>query len=337
MAHRESAAFTPMLAKHADVLPAAPGWLFEPKWDGYRAVVVVDGDGHASVFSRRGTDLTSAFPEIADAGARQLPAGTVVDGEIIRWSTGGRLDFEALQRRNRAGAHGARQLARTEPCHLVMFDVLQALGTNVQQLQLAQRRQVLEELLPEGEPGGSLVLGLQTDDVVLARAWAADLGSIGVEGIVAKRADQAYLPGVRGWLKVKSYTTTEAIVGGVTGSLAHPESLILGRIRSGDGQLRIAGRSTELDAAESAAVAAVIAEAGEGHPWPAHLPPSWHEREAREYIRVVPTVVAEVRVDVATAAGGSSDHWRLRLRYLRIRTDLNPGDVPTDLLTSSVG
>lgn len=121
----------------------------------------------------------------------------------------------------------------------------------------------------------------------------------------------------------------------MTGSLAHPESLILGRIRSGDGQLRIAGRSTELHAVESAAVAAVIAGAGEGHPWPAQLPPSWHEREARDYIRVVPAVVAEVRVDVATAAGGSSDHWRHRPRYLRIRTDLKPGDVPTDLLTSS--
>lgn len=332
MAHGDSADITPMLAKHADVLPASPGWRFEPKWDGYRAVVVVDGDGHAAVLSRRGTDLTSAFPEVAAAAEERLTAGTIVDGEIIRWSSSGRLDFEALQRRNRAGVRGARQLGQTQPCHLVVFDVLQALGTDLTRMMLTQRRQVLEELLPEGEPGGLLVLGMQTDDAELARAWADQLGAIGVEGIVAKRADQAYLHGIRGWLKIKTYTTTEAIVGGVTGSPHHPESLILGRIRSLDGQLRIAGRSTELDAAESAAIAAIITEAGESHPWPAQLPPSWHEREARGYVRVVPAVVAEVRVDVATA-GGPSDHWRHRLRYLRIRPDLGPGDVPIDLLT----
>ena len=333
MADPGGADFSPMLAKQADLLPASAGWRFEPKWDGYRAIVRIDTSGRVRVLSRRGTDLTGAFPEIA-AAAEGVPAGTIVDGEIIRWSTGGRLDFEALQRRNRAGVQGARKLARTEPCHLVVFDVLRALGTDLTRVPLAQRRQVLEELIPDEGAGSSLVLGMQTDDVDVARAWAQEFAVIGVEGIVAKRADQAYLAGVRGWLKIKSYTTTEVIVGGVTGSLEHPESLILGRIRSADGQLRIAGRSTDLHEAESAAIAAVIEAAGDDHPWPAQLPPSWHDREARDYIRLVPAVVAEVRVDVATsAAGGPSDHWRHRLRYLRIRSDLTPSDVPKDLLT----
>ncbi len=331
MAHSDSADLSPMLAKQADVLPIAAGWRFEPKWDGYRAIVANGADGHATVLSRRGTDLTDAFPEIAAAAEQQLPPGTIVDGEIIRWSTSGRLDFEALQRRNRAGAAAARQLAQAQPCHLVVFDVLQLLGTNVQQLSLAQRRQLLEELLPEDEPGASLVLGMQTDDIDLARAWADQLAMVGVEGIVAKRADQGYLAGVRGWLKIKTYTTTEVIIGGVTGSLDRPESLILGRIRSSDGQLRIAGRSTDLHPAESAAIATVIEAAGMNHPWPAELPPSWHDREARAYIRLVPAVVAEVRVDVATGGGGAADHWRHRLRFLRLRSDLSPSDVPQDL------
>ncbi|GAB3764670.1 ATP-dependent DNA ligase [Microlunatus parietis] len=322
-----------MLATLTDRLPTGPGWLFEPKWDGFRAIASVDQPGSASLHSRRGTDLRDAFPEVAAAVARALPTGTVVDGEIVRWAPDGRLDFEALQRRNRSAGRGARELARTEPCHLIIFDLLRAEEEDLTGRPLTERRALLERLLGEPDPGDQLVLGLQTDDVSTAEVWLDALAQVGVEGIIAKRAAGSYRPGARGWSKIKRYATTEVIIGGVTGSLDQPESLVVGRIHTTDGQLHVAGRTTELSPAAAGQIAAVITPVDDDHPWPEVLPPSWHDREPRPYHRVKPEVVAEIRVDVATSNGAAGEvgHWRHRLRHLRLRPDLTAADVPTDL------
>jgi len=320
-----------MLAGLVDELPAAAGWLYEPKWDGFRCIAVVEDSGRVRLLSRRGTTLNDAFPDVVAAVGKQLPAGTIADGEIVRWAADGRLDFEALQRRNRGAGRGARDLARTEPCHLILFDLLRHHNEDLTRSQLTERRAQLEQLLSNAD-ASALVLGMQTDDPELARAWFDQLATVGVEGIVAKRAREPYRPGARSWVKIKHYTTTEAIVGGITGTLDRPESLVLGRIHRSDGRLHIAGRSTELHPALAEQIAATIAPAGDEHPWPPQLPPSWHDRAARDYYRVIPELVVEVRVDVA--ASHSTDgpsNWRHRLRVLRLRTDLTPETVPHDL------
>ncbi|MFC7625246.1 ATP-dependent DNA ligase [Microlunatus sp. GCM10028923] len=323
----------PMLATLTDRLPAGPGWLFEPKWDGFRTIARVDEPGSASLFSRRGTNLNDAFPDVAAAAARALPAGTVIDGEIVRWAVDGRLDFEALQRRNRSAGRGARELARTEPCHLIAFDLLRTPDGDVTGRPLAERRALLESmLLAEPDPSDQVVLGMQTDELDTAEVWLEALAKVGVEGIVAKRAAGTYRPGARGWSKIKRYATTEVIIGGVTGPLDRPESLVVGRLHTSDGQLHLAGRTTDLSSSAAEQVAAVITPADD-HPWPDVLPPSWHDREPRPYHRVQPDLVAEIRVDVATSNGaaGETGHWRHRLRHLRLRPDLTVDDVPRDL------
>ena len=324
----------PMLATLVDQLPAGAGWLYEPKWDGFRCLAVIDAAGQATLLSRRGTDLGPAFPDVVAAAARVLPPGTVVDGEIVRWTADGRLDFEALQRRNRGAGRSARELARSEPCHLIAFDLLATADQVTTGLPLTRRRALLEELLEaaDGE-AGAVVIGMQTDDYDTATVWLDALAQVGVEGIVAKRASGVYRPGVRGWSKVKRYASTEVIIGGVTGTLSHPESLVVGRIHRSDGLLHVAGRTTDLSAAAEAEVAAVITAAGDDHPWPAELPPTWHDKEPRPYQRVRPEVIAEIRVDVATShgTGGEAENWRHRLRFIRLRAELQPDDVPTDL------
>lgn len=320
-----------MLAGLVDDLPAGPGWLYEPKWDGFRCLASVDASGAVRLSSRRGTSLNAAFPDLVAAVGKQLPPGTVVDGEIVRWSADGRLDFEALQRRNRSAGRGAQELARTEPCHLILFDLVEAEGRDLSGLPLTDRRQQLENLIPVGG-AAAVVVGLQTDDLETARGWFDQLVAVGVEGIVAKRARGTYRPGTRGWVKVKHYASTEAIVGGITGSPGRPESLVIGRFFS-DGRLHITGRSTDLHPALAEQVAATIRPAtGDDHPWPAQLPPSWHDRAARDYLRVEPQLVVEIRVDVATSQNAAGPtNWRHRLRVLRLRPDLAPEDVPRNL------
>lgn len=325
----------PMLARLTGQLPgqdACPGGcLYEPKWDGFRAITRVDERGESTVCSRRSKSLSAAFPEIVEATARALPASTTVDGEIVRWSSEGRLDFAALQRRLHAG-RGAKQLARAEPCHYVIFDLLKLRGADLRDRPLSERRAALEQLLAGAAATSALALGLQTRDVGQAREWFDSLAAVGIEGLIVKAAGQPYRSGGREWLKVKHYTTTEVIIGGLTGTMARPQGLIVGRYRSGTGELMVVGRSTILSGVAAAEVAAVVKSAGEAHPWPEVLPPGWTSniygnREPTRYTRVIPDVVLEVRVDVAT----DRHRWRHPVRYLRLRPDLTVDDVPPDL------
>jgi ATP-dependent DNA ligase len=133
----------------------------------------------------------------------------------------GRLDFAALQRRNTAGRRAA-DLARAEPCHYIVFDLLEAGGQDLRPEPLTRRRQMLEQVFADVPPAATLALSMATDQVEQARTWLATLPAAGVEGVMIKPAGQPYLPGRRGWAKLKHHSTTGAIVGGVTGTFARP-------------------------------------------------------------------------------------------------------------------
>src|SRR5690606_23792619 len=119
----------PMLARSVDRIPEPgsrpDGWRYEPKWDGYRQIAIVDDFGSVRIYSRRGTRLEEAFPELVGDLYASVPRATVIDGEIVRWSPQGRLDFDALHYRYAHRRQG-RELAESTPCHLVCFDVLEA-------------------------------------------------------------------------------------------------------------------------------------------------------------------------------------------------------------------
>ncbi|MFC4052351.1 ATP-dependent DNA ligase [Actinomadura syzygii] len=321
----------PMLAATVDRIPppqSCPGGcVYEPKFDGFRTVAIVTDSGAVNLWSRRRTRLDEAFPEIVTAVGEQLRPGTVVDGEIIRWGEDGRLDFTALQRRHVAGRR-RRDLARTEPCHYVVFDVLESDGADLRPRPLRERRAVLAELLGAAPADARVVATPQTTDVEEARIWFDALAGQGVEGLVVKDAGGAYREGRRAWRKVKRRTTTEAIVGGVTGTRQAPESLILGRYDA-DGRLRVVARTTPLSPAARVELAEVLRHADQDHPWPAELPAGfaggpYGAHPPIRYVRTEPEIVVEFSADAAVERG----RWRHGVRFVRVRPDLAPGEAP---------
>lgn len=144
------------------------------------------------------------------------------------------------------GGNHARHLSMMEPAHLVIFDLLEVDGVDIRTQPLAERRNHLEDLFAGIPTACPLALSMQTNDPVEARLWFTSLAAHGIEGLVIKAAAEPYRPGARSWWKYKSRTSTEAILGGVTGSLARPSGLLLGRYPHKGGRLRVAGRTTRL-------------------------------------------------------------------------------------------
>jgi ATP-dependent DNA ligase len=312
------------LAKPVHAIPAANalsgGCLYEPKWDGYR-LVVVRGAGSTRVWSKQGRDLSDRFPDIVAAARAQVPAGTVLDGEVVIWN-GSRLDFGLLQERmvTAAGRIAARVAA--SPASYVAFDLLAAGGEDLRGQRLSRRRAALEELAARWKP--PLQVSPATTDPEEARRWFDDFRTAGVEGLVAKGVGTRYAPGRREWLKVKSWETTEVLAGGVIGPIENPSQLVAGRYRDGD--LVVVGRTSPLSPRQSAELAAALTPADDGHPWPDRIGTGRFGggRLSVPLTRVAPTVVVEVSADAALQAGV----FRHPLRYVRVRPDLQPHDLP---------
>jgi ATP-dependent DNA ligase len=312
------------LAKPVRTIPSATalpgGCLYEPKWDGYRLVVVRAG-GSTRVWSKQGRDLTDRFPDVVAAAVAQVPAGTVLDGEVVVWN-GSRLDFGLLQQRMVTTPGLIAALVAAHPASYVAFDLLAAGGTDLRAWKLARRRAALEDLAARWLP--PLQLSPATTDPVEARAWFDDYRPAGIEGLVAKGAGTRYAPGRREWLKVKSWETTEVLAGGVIGPIGRPSQLVAGRYR--DGELVVVGRTSPLSPRQSAELAAVLTPASDDHPWPARIGTGRFGggRLSVALTRVEPAVVVEVSADAALQAGV----FRHPLRFVRVRPDLEPGDLP---------
>jgi ATP-dependent DNA ligase len=312
------------LAKPVSAIPAAHaligGCLYEPKWDGYRLVVVRTGSS-TRVWSKQGRDLTDRFPDIAAAALAQVPAGTVLDGEVVIWS-GDRLDFGLLQRRMVTAPGRIAPLVASAPASYVAFDLLASGGTDLRDQRLSRRRAALEDLAQRWAP--PMQLCPATTDLDEARRWFDDFRPAGVEGLVAKGLGTRYAPGRRDWLKVKSWETTEVLAGGVIGTLDRPSQLVAGRYR--DGELVVVGRTSPLTPAQAAELAAVLRPAGGDHPWPDRIGTGRFGggRLSVPLTRVEPDVVVEVSADAALQAGV----FRHPLRYVRVRPDLEAGDLP---------
>ncbi len=195
-----AAGYRPMLAASADTLPRGEEWVFEPKWDGYRALVTVSG-GDATLTSRNGNDLTQRFAECARGVAASLRSSdAVLDGEVVALDEQGRSRFSGLQ-------EGTGTLA------LVAFDLLELDGEPLIDLPLAERRARLEELVIPG--AGSVSVSPQFDDGDALLAVAREQG---LEGVVAKRLDSRYQPGrrVAEWRKKKLRDGQELVIVGYT-------------------------------------------------------------------------------------------------------------------------
>lgn len=200
----------PMLAKRVAALPAAGNWIFEPKWDGFRALIFRDGD-EVLIQSRDQKSLNRYFPELIDPIRSQLPARCVLDGEIVV-AREGALDFEALQLRIHPAASRVKLLSTQLPTSIVFFDLLSEGNKDLRTLPFEERRKKLEALLKKAKP--PLHLTPATSDVEKAADWFQRFEGAGLDGVIAKPTSGTYESNKRVMLKVKHERDCDCVVAG---------------------------------------------------------------------------------------------------------------------------
>jgi ATP-dependent DNA ligase len=217
-----------MLAKSVPSLP--DGLSYEPKWDGFRAIIYFDGE-NVEIGSRGSKLLTRYFPELVETVISQVPVPCVLDGEIVvRSGEPGaeKLDWEQLSGRIHPAASRIRLLSEQTPASFIAFDLLSAGQDDYLDVAFSERRALLEELASGFEP--PLHISQTTTDVALANEWLVRFEGAGLDGVVAKRLDAPYSPDKRTMLKVKHHRTADVVVLGyrVHASGVGVGSLLLG-------------------------------------------------------------------------------------------------------------
>jgi ATP-dependent DNA ligase len=212
----------PMLARISETLPPPGDVLYEPKWDGFRAIVF-RGGGEVFIQSRDLKPLDRYFPELHDALLQALPDGCVVDGEIVIATKHG-LDFDALQMRLHPAASRVTKLSRETPASFVAFDLLAVGGHDIRDAPQHQRRTRLEALLAHAQ--APVHLTPMTRDIARAGEWLSRFEGAGLDGVVAKPAQDPYAPGKRTMIKVKHVRTADCVVAGFRWHKTGPGVLI---------------------------------------------------------------------------------------------------------------
>lgn len=197
-----------MLAKIAEALPEGEGFLFEPKWDGFRALVL-PGNEQTYLQSRDLRPLNCYFPELEKALHEAPPKDCVLDGEIVVAGPSG-LDFDALQQRIHPAASRVARLAKETPSSFVAFDLLAAGGKSIMELPQSERRARLERLLGKAKP--PLHLTPVTRDRAEAEGWLQKFEAAGLDGVMAKLVSATYQPGKRAMLKIKQVRSADCVV-----------------------------------------------------------------------------------------------------------------------------
>ncbi len=259
----------PMLAKAAEGLPQGEGWLFEPKWDGFRALVFKDRE-QIYTQSRDLRPLDRYFPELGPAFAAHLPKRCVVDGEIVIVGAGG-LDFDLLQLRLHPAASRVTKLAAATPASFVAFDLLALDERDLRDAPLTERRMLLEKALARTAP--PIHLTPITRDRTLAGDWFRRFEGAGLDGVIAKPENGPYEAGKRAMLKIKHARTADCVVAGFrwhkegTGIVG---SLLLG-LYDEHGALQHVGVTSSFTMAKRRALATELAPLRAGalatHPW----------------------------------------------------------------------
>ena len=272
----------PMLAKPAGNQVPAPqlrqgGFLYEPKWDGFRAIIFRDTDS-VVIQPRRADDLGYAFPEVVAQAMSQLPPGTVVDGELVS-AHDGRLWFEELgmrlRPRSEAGGWKIAELAQQYPASFVAFDLLAVAGADLRGEPNRARRAALESLASGWQP--PIHLSPATLDPEVARHWFEVFEGAGLDGVIARPLDAPYEPGKRTLLKVKHARTADVVVAGWrpyktsgTDGAAVVGSLLLG-LYDDAGRLHHVGVASSFTAPRRAELVAELAPFADpdpaDHPW----------------------------------------------------------------------
>ena len=340
-----------MLAKPIPSIPTGDSWRYEPKWDGFRAIVFRDGD-ELFIQSRDLKPLNRYFPEL-EPPLRALagpPARFVIDGEVVITHPDGGLDFDALLLRIHPAASRVRMLAEQSPASFVAFDCLADAG-DLRDRPFAERRARLERLLDE--PPESVHLTPVTDDADVARRWFDVFEGAGLDGVIAKRADGPYVPAKREMAKIKHLRTADCVVAGFRWHKNGPGtmigSLLLG-LWNDAGHLQHVGVTSSFDLGKRRELVGFLEEyrrdALEGHPWAdwatwqaeaeasgRRLPGAtsrWNRGKDLSWEALRPELVCEVAYDHL-----QGDRFRHAATFVRWRPDKAPGDCRYDQLETT--
>jgi ATP-dependent DNA ligase len=199
-----------MLAKRTAQIPPGEGWIFEPKWDGFRTIVFRDGD-EILIQSRDAKPLTRYFPELVKTLLEQLPQRCVLDGEIVI-AAHGRLDFDALQLRIHPAASRIKLLAEQTPASVVFFDLLCLGDEDLRAVPFEDRAQRLTAVLRNAAP--PIHQTPATRDRTIAEDWFRRFEGAGLDGVMAKRTSGQYEPDKRTMLKIKHERDCDCVVAG---------------------------------------------------------------------------------------------------------------------------
>ncbi|MGI9019904.1 MAG: ATP-dependent DNA ligase [Solirubrobacterales bacterium] len=307
----------PQLALSRKALPEGEEWTYEPKYDGFRAIVFVDGDD-VFVQSRNGKPLARYFPEL------RFPTGRyVADGELVILGDDGAEVFDALQNRIHPAESRINMLAEKTPARFRAFDLLAAGKRKLLTHQFADRRNALEKLVASAADAGSVELTpLDPDPSGGADAWLQS-----GEGVIAKQLEAPYRPGERkGFVKVKRLRTADAVIvgwrpGKEDGTVG---SLILG-LYDGD-ELRVVGHTSGLSAKRKRELVKTLAPYETGERGSAD-PSRWAADRELEWISLRPELVVEITFD--HVAAGRIRHGS---KIVRWRDDKDPADCRFDQL-----
>jgi ATP-dependent DNA ligase len=304
----------PQLAKSQKSLPKGDGWVYEPKWDGFRAIAFVDG-GDVHLQSRNGKPLTRYFPELVFPDGRY-----VLDGEIVLFDERGRQDFDALGQRIHPAKSRIDMLAEQTPTRFIAFDLLAVDDDSLLELPQRERRDRLEALVE-----APVDLTPASEDPAEAQPWLQ-----GAEGVIAKRQDAPYRPGERvGMVKIKRVRTIDAVVRGwrpgkEEGTLG---SLSLA-LYDADGNLREVGHCSGFTAKQKRELPAFLAPYETGERFSAE-PSRWNAAREMDGAVVRPELVVEVTFDHT-----SNERIRHGTKLVRWRDDKEPRQCTMDQLDS---
>ncbi len=327
-----------MLAKRVAEVPEGEGWIFEPKWDGFRALIFRDGD-EILLQSRDGKSLNRYFPELLETLLEQLPPRCVLDGEIVI-ASGGRLDFDALQLRVHPAASRVKLLAGQTPASIVFFDLLSLGDEDLRMEPLRKRKDRLDDVLRSVSP--PIHQTPATTDRAVAEDWFGRFEGAGLDGVMAKPAAGQYEPGKRSMLKVKHERDCDCVVAGFrwhkNGDGTAIGSLLLG-LYDASGALQHVGVCASFTVAKRKELVEFLAPYREnavaGHPWARGAesdsdseaqrmpgaPSRWNSGKDFSWVALRPELVVEVAYEHM-----QGDRFRHMAQFRRWRVDKPPAD-----------
>jgi ATP-dependent DNA ligase len=333
----------PMLAKRVDELPAGDNWIFEPKWDGFRALIFRDGN-EILIQSRDEKSLNRYFPELLEPLGSQLPDRCVLDGEIVV-AKNDALDFDALQLRIHPAASRVKLLSKEIPASMVFFDLLAVGDRDLRDTAFKDRRKMLDSLLSSAAP--PLHLTPATSELSTAQDWFRRFEGAGLDGVVAKPVSGTYQSNKRVMLKIKHERECDCIVAGFRwhkkGEGTMVGSLLLG-LYNDSGALQHVGVCASFTEAKRRELVKFLAlyrkNALADHPWK-----DWAEQKADAEQRMPggqsrwsggkdlsweplrPELIVEVAYDHM-----QGNRFRHTAQFRRWRTDKKPSDCTYDQL-----